>query len=297
MPELPEVENVRIGLAPALTGARFSHVELRRSGLRYPFPPEFAERLTGRTVLSVDRRAKYLIVHLDGAEQLVVHLGMSGRLLLLPRCRGNAGRATNVAGTYVHELGRLAHHDHVVMETSRGDTLVYNDPRRFGFMTLVGEDDAPRHAMFAKLGVEPLGPDLTSSYVIKHAANRRLALKSFLMDQSIIAGLGNIYVCEALFRAGLSPMRQASTLAQPRQRKAAGRLVAEIRSVIEEAVASGGSTLRDYRKADGQPGDFAARHAVYDRQGQRCVRVGCGGSVLRVRQGERSTFYCPRCQH
>jgi formamidopyrimidine-DNA glycosylase len=299
MPELPEVETVRASLARALVGQRLDAIELRRSDLRFPFPERFAERLQGRTVDAVTRRAKYLRIHLDRGEILVVHLGMTGRFILASRGSGQATAARGgVVGTYVMDSGHLPQHDHVILKTSDGLIVTYNDPRRFGYMLLLDAESIEHHALFRALGAEPLGSDLDASALASRASGRRTDLKAFLMDQRNIAGLGNIYVCEALFRAGLSPKRKAATLAgrggRPNDRSL--RLLSAIRAVLQEAVAAGGSTLRDYRKPDGTSGTFQQRHDVYDREGEPCRRSGCGGTVRRVTQAGRSTFYCPCCQ-
>lgn len=300
MPELPEVENVRLTLIPVLEGARIEKVSVRRPDLRFPFPERFAERLRGQTISSIGRRAKYLLWHLGSGETLIVHLGMSGRLLVsgpAPESQPRASRGV-IAGAYVYESGDLPQHDHVVIELANGATLIYNDPRRFGFMILACRDSLPDHPLFRHLGIEPLGLDLTPESLARSASGRRSDLKSFLMDQRHIAGLGNIYVAEALFRAQISPIRKAASLARGDGRPTgrAERLVPAIRSVITEAVAAGGSTLRDYVKADGSRGAFQNAHAVYGREGQMCIRPGCGGTVRRLVQGARSTFYCPSCQ-
>lgn len=295
MPELPEVENVRRSLERVLCGQTLVRVDVRRPDLRFPFPKNFASRLTGRSVTGVARRAKYLWLLLDNGDVLIVHLGMTGRFIL-----GEVGESARggVAGDYVYESGHLPQHDHVVFETAAGLRVTYNDPRRFGYMLLEPNAEMEGHALFRALGVEPLGNHLDAAVIAARAAGRRADLKAFLMDQRNIAGLGNIYVCEALFRAGLSPRRKAGTLAtragKPTERSA--RLVSAIRQVLLEAVDAGGSTLRDYRRPDGTPGGFQDRHEVYDRAGEDCRRPGCGGVVRRIVQAGRSTFYCPKCQ-
>jgi len=294
MPELPEVETVRSGLEPVLTGRSFVRVEQRRPDLRFPLPERFAERLTGRRVLRLERRAKYILVHLDRHEVLAVHLGMTGRLIV-----SNGGPERDLTlGQYVYEHGKDARHDHLVFTMSGGAVVTYNDARRFGYMTLIPEGQLEQDAFFAGLGVEPLGPDLTAAYLAKRAHGRKADLKAFLMDQRIVAGLGNIYVCEALFRAGLSPWKPASRLASRtgKPTPAAERLAAEIKAVLTDAIAAGGSTLRDYQRADGTSGLFQNEFGIYGREGEPCMRPGCRGTVRRRVQGGRSTFYCAVCQ-
>lgn len=295
MPELPEVENVRRSLERVLCGQTLARIDVRRPDLRFPFPDNFAQRLTGRAITGVTRRAKYLRLLLDSGDVLIVHLGMTGRFIL---DAAGDGRRGDVVGDYVYDSGHLPQHDHVVFETAEGVRVTYNDPRRFGYMLLERDVDIEAHALFRALGVEPLGNDLDAAVISARAAGRRTDLKAFLMDQHNVAGLGNIYVCEALFRAGLSPRRRSGTLAtrrgQPTERSV--RLVSAIREVLLEAVEAGGSTLRDYRRPDGTPGGFQDRHDVYDRAGEACRRAGCGGAVRRIVQAGRSTFYCAKCQ-
>jgi formamidopyrimidine-DNA glycosylase len=295
MPELPEVETVRRGLAPVLAGQRFLKVEQRRQDLRFPLPPGFAERLTGRRVKRLDRRAKYILLHLDGDEVLAVHLGMTGRFLVQPAARG----------THALELGEFAHeqrhsdkHDHLVFTMSGGSVVTYNDVRRFGYMTLIAEKDLERDAFFQGLGIEPLSDALDGAFLARRAAGKKTDLKAFLMDQRIVAGLGNIYVCEALFRAGLNPLLGAARLATAsgKPTPAAQRLAAAIKAVLLDAIRAGGSTLRDYKQADGKIGRFQNEFAVYGRGGQPCTKRRCRGTVRRKTQAGRSTFYCPACQ-
>lgn len=300
MPELPEVEIVRRGLEPVLVGRRLSRVEARRPDLRFPLPEQFAERLKGWEVLQLGRRAKYLLARLSSGEVLVMHMGMSGRFTIGHHRRDRPGAAGKGAiGTYTYMGPADPKHDHVVLETDDGTTITYNDPRRFGFMLLVPQDEIDAHALFKNLGVEPLGNELSPDYMAAKARGRKTDLKAFLMDQRIVAGLGNIYVCEALFRAGISPTRRAATLTTrngaPTER--ADRLVTAIRAVLSDAIAAGGSTLRDYRKADGSLGEFQHSFLVYGREGEPCVRPGCRGIVQRSVQGGRSTFYCRACQN
>lgn len=293
MPELPEVETVRRGLEPVLTGQRFTSIEQRRKDLRFPLPERFAERLTGRRIERLDRRAKYLLVHLEGAEVLSIHLGMSGRLLV-----SQNGAGSGMLGRFTHDQPPRDRHDHVVFHISNGVEVVYNDARRFGSMDLIAADRFASHKSFACLGVEPISDALTSDYIAGAAKGRTTDLKAFLMDQQVIAGLGNIYVCEALFHAHLSPRRRAATLADrkghPRARALA--LVEAIREVLRAAIAAGGSSLRDYRQTSGELGNFQTSHAVYERTGAACTTPGCAGSIRRIVQAGRSTFYCPRCQ-
>jgi formamidopyrimidine-DNA glycosylase len=292
MPELPEVETVRRGLAPVLVGHTFARVEQRRADLRFPLPERFAQRLVGRKVERLERRAKYLIAHLSGGEALIMHLGMSGRFTVEAAKRGDR------PGKFVHAAGADPKHDHIVFHMEHGATITYNDPRRFGFMLLVPERDLSRHPLMHGLGIEPLGPELTPEYLARRAKGKAVDLKAFLSDQRIVAGLGNIYVCEALFRAGLAPKRPAASLATKagRPTERAVRLAAAIRAVLKDAIAAGGSSLRDYRRADGALGEFQHAFAVYGREGEPCVRPGCRGKVKRIVQGGRSTFFCPACQ-
>ncbi len=294
MPELPEVETVRRGLEPVLAGARLRRVEQRRADLRFPLPERFVERLEGRTLNRLDRRAKYILGYLDSGEVLTIHLGMTGRFSIA-RPGGPDGRQL---GEFTHDAGGDPAHDHIVIETETGATVTYNDARRFGYMSLIPERELADHPHFKGLGVEPLGPDLTPAYLARKATGRTADLKAFLMDQRIVAGLGNIYVCEALYRSGLNPNRAASVLAR-RDGEPTGRcdrLVVAIREVLEAAIEAGGSTLRDYRHADGSLGYFQHSFSVYGREGEPCRTPACTGTVKRIVQGGRSTFYCPRCQ-
>ena len=319
MPELPEVETVRAGLEPVLRGRRFINVEQRRPDLRFPLPERFVERLTGRTVERLERRAKYILVHLDGGEVLAVHLGMTGRFSVQlpptpnPSPQGGGGQARRSRkrgglseggaeyqlGEFTHERSHDAKHDHLVLTMSGGAVVTYNDARRFGYMTLVREIDLNDHAYFAGLGVEPLSEALSPAHLAGRAQARRVDLKALLMDQRVVAGLGNIYVCEALFRARLDPFVGAARLATKtgKPTPAAVRLVVAIKAVLTDAVLAGGSTLRDYKQADGSLGRFQHQFAVYGREGEPCPRPGCRGRVRRKTQGGRSTFYCPTCQH
>ncbi len=272
MPELPEVETVRRGLAPVLEGQRFTRVRARRADLRRPLPENFAERIEGRRVLSCGRRGKYLLIHLDDGQVLMVHLGMSGRFKI-----------------FRDRPPPLDPHDHVIFETGGGTTIRFNDQRRFGLMALARADALETHPLLAGLGPEPLGNAFGGPVLAERLARRSAPLKSALMDQSVVAGLGNIYVCESLFRAGLSPRRKASTVGPVRAR----RLADAIRQVLGEAIEAGGSSLRDHRLPSGEEGYFQHAFAVYGREGEPCPRCTCGGSIRRIVQSGRSTFYCP----
>lgn len=282
MPELPEVETVRLGLAPAMEGARFLRVEQRRPNLRFPLPERFAERLSGRNVTALSRRAKYLIADLDDGQALVMHLGMSGSFMI----------GDTAPGAFHHPRSKNAAHDHVVFHFSNGKSVTYNDPRRFGFMLLVARAELAQHKLFINIGIEPLGNELSGAKLGALFAGKAAPLKAALLDQSLIAGLGNIYVCEALHRAGLSPTRPAGTLT----RRKAERLAAVIGEVLREALAAGGSTLNDFSRADGSPGYFQHRFSVYGREGEPCATSGCGSVITRIVQSGRSTFLCRSCQ-
>jgi formamidopyrimidine-DNA glycosylase len=293
MPELPEVETVRRGLEPALVGRSIVTVEQRRPDLRFPFPARFAERLEGAEIRALRRRAKYILADLSSREVLVMHLGMTGRF------RVEAGSADPAEpGGFYYDAPAAPAHDHVVLRLSDGARVVYNDARRFGFMTLYAADAIDTSPPFDGMGIEPLGPDLSGERLAALFSGRKAPLKAALLDQRLVAGLGNIYVSEALFRARLSPEAAAGIIATPtgRPNRKAHALAEAIRAVLEEAVASGGSTLRDYAQVDGSAGAFQERFRVYDREGAACVTPGCRGAVLRLVQSGRSTFHCPRCQ-
>ena len=299
MPELPEVEIVRRGLEPALAGHVFARVDQHRPDLRFPLPDNFAGRLRGREVERLQRRGKYLLAHLSGGHVLLMHLGMTGCFTVHePRSPGH--EPTNASGEAVKDKGKAAPrlHDHVVFHMRGGGTITYNDPRRFGFMMLIPSHELAEHPLLHHLGIEPLGEALTPAYLAQHARGKKVALKPLLADQRIIAGLGNIYACEALYRARLSPLRAAATIAsktgKPNARAEA--LVPAVRAVLDDAIAAGGSSLRDYRHADGELGAFQHAFCVYGREGEPCRRQGCGGRVRRIVQSGRSTFYCPKCQ-
>jgi formamidopyrimidine-DNA glycosylase len=292
MPELPEVETVRRGLEPAMDGARFTKVEVRRHDLRWPLPKDFATRLAGKTVTGLGRRAKYLLLDLSSRDVLIMHLGMSGSFHVF------GAEESHKPGTYYHERARHAAHDHVVFHMSSGAIVTFNDPRRFGFMKIVARADLDAEPLLSALGPEPLGNEFDAALLAGACAGKKTSLKAALLDQTVIAGLGNIYVCEALHRALLSPKRIAATIARkggaPNER--AERLVAGIKAVLMDAIEAGGSSLRDHKRTDGELGMFQHHFRVYDRAGEKCVTRGCSGTVKRVVQNGRSTFYCPTCQ-
>ena len=291
MPELPEVETVRRGLAPVMEGRRLITVTARRPDLRFPFPERFADRLRGRRVEALDRRAKYMIARLDGPDALVMHLGMSGSFRI-------ETESADTPGAFHHPRSKAAAHDHVTFDLEGGARIVYNDPRRFGFMVLADAAGLDDHPLFRHLGIEPLGNALSPALLAQAFAGRATSLKAALLDQRRIAGLGNIYVCEALWRAGLSPAAPAGSIANAdgSANARAERLAEAIRAVLTEAVAAGGSTLRDHIQADGSLGYFQHTFAVYDREGDACRTAGCAGTVGRITQNGRSTFFCATCQ-
>lgn len=281
MPELPEVETVRRGLAPALEGARLTRVDVNRPDLRWPFPERMADRLTGRTISQLGRRSKYLLVHLDGDETLIVHLGMSGRMVV----------DDLQLGQFHRDVGWLPQHDHVVFHTDR-HRVTFNDARRFGAMDLARTSALEDHWLIEKLGPEPLGNQFDEDHLVDALRGRNTPIKTALLDQRVVAGLGNIYVCEALHRAGISPVRKAGRLSAQRVRS----LVPIIRDVLGEAIEAGGSSLRDHRQADGNLGYFQHNFRVYDREGHACPSPDCDGTIGRVVQSGRSSFYCKTCQ-
>lgn len=285
MPELPEVETVRRGLEPVLAGARLSDLRQNRPDLRFPFPDRFAERLEGATVLRIERRAKYLLAPLSTGETWITHLGMTGRFTL-------DGLAP---GVFVRDVAATGPHEHLSLcaEGAGGRTRIgYADPRRFGFMGLMAGAAVEAHPWFAGLGPEPLGNGFSAAHLAAAFAGRRQNVKVSLLDQRIVAGLGNIYVCEALYRAGIAPERAAGEIAPARLE----RLVADIRDVLNEAIVAGGSTLKDFANVEGGQGYFQHSFDVYGREGRLCRTPGCGAPIARIVQGGRSTFFCPACQ-
>jgi formamidopyrimidine-DNA glycosylase len=292
VPELPEVETVRRGLAPVMEGARIVRVELRRPDLRRPFPAGFAKRLEGRIVTGIGRRAKYLTADLSSGDVLLMHLGMSGSF----RVSRPDGQAT--PGGFHHQRSAAAAHDHVVFHLSSGAMVTFNDPRRFGLMLIVPRGELAAHPLMREVGPEPLGNAFDASLLAAACKAKQTSLKAALLDQTVVAGLGNIYVCEALHRARLSPRRPASTIATrsgaPKARAVC--LVDAIKAVLHDAIRAGGSSLRDHRRTDGELGYFQHHFRVYDRAGEPCVTPGCGGTVKRIVQNGRSTFFCATCQ-
>jgi formamidopyrimidine-DNA glycosylase len=286
VPELPEVETVRRGLAPVLEGAVIARADVNRPDLRWPLPERMADRLTGARVLRLRRRSKYILVDLDTGETLIVHLGMSGRMTV------SQDGARAGLGVFHHVHPAPEKHDHVVLETDAGIRVTFNDPRRFGAMDLTPTAAAEAHRLLALLGPEPLGNGFHEDHLVRAFRGKRTPVKAALLDQRIVAGLGNIYVCEALHRAGISPLRHAGRIGRLR----VGQLVAAIREVLADAIDAGGSSLRDYRQADGDLGYFQHSFRVYGREGEPCQTPDCKGIVRRKVQSGRSTFYCGLCQ-
>ncbi len=282
MPELPEVETVRRGLAPVMEGQVIAQADINRPDLRWPFPPNMSTRLTGKQVLGLRRRSKYILADLSSGETLLIHLGMSGRMLI----------SGDPLGQFVHEHPAPEKHDHVVLHMQSGARITFNDPRRFGAMDLLTTDSADAHPLLASIGPEPLGNDFNETYLVERLKGRNTPIKSALLDQKIVAGLGNIYVCEALYRARLHPTRKAGQIAAPR----IAALVPIIRDVLGEAIAAGGSTLRDFKQADGELGYFQHSFDVYGREGEPCRTPGCDREISRIVQSGRSSFYCTSCQ-
>lgn len=282
MPELPEVETVRRGLAPAMEGAVIADAEVRRPDLRWPFPDRMAERLQGQIVRALRRRSKYILADLSSGETLIIHLGMSGRMQV----------SSVEAGKFHHSHGGLPAHDHVVIHMGNGSRITFNDARRFGAMDLAPTDKVEAHWLLKDLGPEPFGNAFNGTYLAQRFVGKRSPIKSALLDQRIVAGLGNIYVCEVLHRAGINPKRHAGRISPQRVE----RLVPIIRDVLTEAIEAGGSSLRDHRQTDGDLGYFQHTFRVYDREGSPCRTTECSGKVSRIVQSGRSTFYCPTCQ-
>ncbi len=275
MPELPEVETVMRGLMPVMDGQQIMRAEVRRAGLRWPFPERFAARLTGARVEGMQRRAKYILVALNSGESLLVHLGMSGKVTI------------DGSGVLAPEK-----HDHVILDMENGVRIFFNDPRRFGSLDLLETNNLVGHKLLAALGPEPLGNGFNADYFVARLKGRKTPIKSAMLDQKIVSGLGNIYVCEALWRAGIAPQTQSAALNPAR----VSVLVGHIRDVLTEAIEAGGSSLRDYRQANGELGYFQHSFKTYGREGAPCMKPECGGGIVRITQSGRSSFYCPNCQ-
>lgn len=282
MPELPEVETVRRGLSPVMEDQIITQARVNRPDLRWPFPERMAERLTARRVLRLRRRSKYILADLDSGETLLIHLGMSGRMTV----------TGDPLGRFVNEHPQAEKHDHVVLDMANGARITFNDPRRFGAMDLLNTETAHTHKLLASLGPEPLGNDFHEQHLIDAFRGRQSPVKSVLLEQRIVAGLGNIYVCEALYRAGLSPRRKAGNISSVR----VASLVPIIRQVLSDAIEAGGSSLRDFRQANGELGYFQHRFDVYGREGLPCRAPDCGETIRRITQSGRSSFYCAKCQ-
>ncbi len=282
MPELPEVETVRRGLAPVMEGVVIARADVNRPDLRWPFPAQMAERITGQRVERLRRRSKYVLADLSSGETLLIHLGMSGRMLI----------SGDPLGQFVHEHPAAEKHDHVVFHMENGARITFNDPRRFGAMDLMETAREAEHKLLAVLGPEPLSNDFHEAILVNALKGRNMPVKSALLDQRIVAGLGNIYVCETLFRAGISPARKAGRIAAVR----VAAMVPIIRDILGEAIEAGGSSLRDFRQADGELGYFQHSFDVYGREGQPCKTEGCDAKITRIVQSGRSSFYCPQCQ-
>lgn len=292
MPELPEVETVRRGLQPAMEGSTIVKAEARRADLRFPFQKDFVARLDGQLVTGLGRRAKYLMADLASGDVLLMHLGMSGSFRVLKE------EGEQTPGQFHHPRSEDRAHDHVVFHMSSGSAIIFNDPRRFGYMKIIARNALDDEPLLKALGPEPLGNEFDAAMLARACAGKKTSLKAALLDQRVVAGLGNIYVCEALFRAHLSPKRQATTLATKKHEPTdhAKRLVMAIHAVLNQAIKAGGSSLRDHRQTSGELGYFQHSFQVYDREGETCRSAGCGGIVKRFTQNGRSTFWCPKCQ-
>ncbi|WP_439143264.1 bifunctional DNA-formamidopyrimidine glycosylase/DNA-(apurinic or apyrimidinic site) lyase [Planktotalea sp.] len=282
MPELPEVETVRRGLAPVMEGARIAKADVNRPNLRWPFPDKMSERLTGAKIERLRRRSKYILADLDTGESLLIHLGMSGRMLI----------SGAQLGQFMHDHPAPEKHDHVVFHMENGARITFNDPRRFGAMDLLDTQTADHHKLLSSIGPEPLGNSFDEAYLIDALSAKGSPIKSALLDQAIVAGLGNIYVCETLYRARISPARKANKISKQR----VASLVPIIRQVLSDAIEAGGSSLKDFRQADGDLGYFQHSFDVYGREGEPCKTEGCDKSIKRIVQSGRSSFYCPTCQ-
>jgi formamidopyrimidine-DNA glycosylase len=292
MPELPEVETVRRGLQPVMEGSKIVKAEARRKDLRFPFQKDFVARLEGQTVTGLGRRAKYLMADLASGDVLLMHLGMSGSFRVIE------GEDAKTPGKFHYSRSEERAHDHVVFHMSSGAAVVFNDPRRFGYMKIIARKALDDEPLLQGLGPEPLGNEFDAAMLARACAGKKTSLKAALLDQRVVAGLGNIYVCEALYRSHLSPRRLAATLATKKGEATdhAKRLVTAIHGVLNQAIKAGGSSLRDHRQTSGELGYFQHSFQVYDREGEKCQTAGCNGVVRRFTQNGRSTFWCPKCQ-
>ena len=282
MPELPEVETIMRGISPFLEGETIKKIKLNRADLRWPFPDNFAHRLTGAKVLNLKRRSKYILIDLSTDETLLIHLGMSGKILVSGSKMGN----------YFYEFSKSKKHDHVIFLLSDGTVVTYNDPRRFGAMDLANTKDLNNHKFLKRLGPEPLGNDFNSYYLKKKLSKKESPIKNVLLDQSLVAGLGNIYVCEALFMSGISPKKKAAKISKNKCEE----LVKNIRTVLISAIEAGGSSLKDFTDIQGNSGYFQFEFFVYGREKESCKTINCDSKIKRVSQSGRSSFYCPSCQ-
>ena len=282
MPELPEVETVMRGIEPAMTGYKIDQLILNRPDLRWPFPSGMAERVSGTKVLGLRRRSKYIMADLDSDETLLIHLGMSGRILV----------SGDPLGKFAHDHPPIEKHDHVIFSMENGARITFNDPRRFGAMDLLDTNLGDAHPLLRNIGPEPFGNEFHENYLVNILKKKNSPIKSVLLDQRIVAGLGNIYVCEVLFRAGISPKKLASKISAKRT----APMVAIIRYVLGEAIQAGGSTLKDFRHSDGELGYFQHTFKVYGREAEPCTNTDCDAKIKRIVQSGRSSFYCPKCQ-
>ncbi len=282
MPELPEVETIVRGISPFLEGATIKRIKLNRADLRWPFPENFTNRLKEAKVLNLKRRSKYILIDLNTGETLLIHLGMSGKILV----------SDSKIGNYFYEYSKGSDHDHVIFELNDGTKLTYNDPRRFGAMDLAKTDDLNNHKFLEKLGPEPLGNNFNSDYLKTELSKKESPIKNVLLNQSVVAGLGNIYVCEALFMSGISPKKRASKISKIKCEE----LVRNIRAVLMSAIEAGGSSLKDFTDIQGNSGYFQFEFYVYGRENECCKIKNCGRKIKRISQSGRSSFYCPSCQ-
>ena len=282
MPELPEVETIMRGISPFLEGATIKKIQLNRADLRWPFPENFASRIKEAKVLNLKRRSKYILVELSTGETLLIHLGMSGKILV----------SNSKIGNYFYESAQASNHDHVIFTLNDGTVITYNDPRRFGAMDLTKTDDLNNHKFLQKLGPEPLGNNFNSEYLKIKLSKKESPIKNVLLDQSIVAGLGNIYVCEALFMSGISPKKIASKISKNKCEE----LVQNIRAILISAIKAGGSSLKDFTDIQGNSGYFQFEFYVYGRENEYCKTTNCDRKIKRISQSGRSSFYCPCCQ-